>query len=188
MTTDTLRPPVGTGDHRLGAVAGSARVEITAFGDYECPYSRRLDRLVREELMEAHGSEVAYIFRHFPLGNIHPAAFDAAAAAEAAGAQGRFWEIHTLLYDHQRALARSDLVEHAKRLDLDVERFTRDLEDGAHAERVRADLRSGVGSGVRATPTAFLNGQRWEVQALDEIVRDVEQALRAPGGRWAGGG
>ena len=176
--TGTLRPPVSATDHRLGAAA-DARVVVTAFGDYECPYSRRLDRLVREELVDAHAGEVAYVFRHFPLEKIHLRALDAALAAEAAGAQGRFWDMHALLYDNQRDLDRSELAGFAERLNLDVKRFTRDLDERVYVDRVRGDLRSGVGSGVQSTPTAFLNGQRWELQRVDEIVLDVEHALRA---------
>jgi protein-disulfide isomerase len=149
-----LRPAVSEQDHRRGAPA--AEIVLTVFGDYECPNSGRLWRVIRE--LRASNDNVQDVFRHFPLTAVHPHAFAAAQAAEAAHDQGVFWPMHDRLFEHQDALEIADLSAHAEALGLDVERFDEDLAYDNFADAVRRDQRSGVSSGVVTTATLFLNG------------------------------
>jgi protein-disulfide isomerase len=122
------RPVDARRDHVRGPT--DAPLTLVEYGDFECPFCGRATGVVHE-LRERFGDELRYVFRHLPLGDVHPHAELAAEAAEAAGAQGRFWEMHDLLFQHQAELETEDLVGYAGRLGLDMERFTRDLEDGA---------------------------------------------------------
>jgi NhaA family Na+:H+ antiporter len=122
------------------------------------------------ELQDRLGDQIRYVFRNFPLRSIHPQAQIAAEAAEAAGEQGKYWEMHDYLFRHQYALDEQSLIGYAAELELDVERFRMDLEERAHKEQVQNDFRSGVRSGVNGTPTFFINGARydgpWDVESL----------------------
>jgi protein-disulfide isomerase len=172
-----LRPPVGERDHVLGPA--NAAVTLVEYGDYECPYCGAAHPVVREALRRS-GDAVRFAFRNFPLTQIHPYAERAAEAAEAAGAQGKFWEMHDLLYANQEHLDKSDLVAHARQIGLDVQQFTRDLDTGAFAERVREDFMSGVRSGVNGTPTFFVNGERYDGDAdLAGLLGAIERAVRS---------
>ena len=142
-------------DHVRGAEAGTLIVE---YGDYECPYSRQAFRAI-ERVERELGDRVSFAFRHFPLTEIHPHALAAARAAEAAGLQGRFWEMHSMLFHRQRALEDEDLRSYALELGLDAARFDADRSGDAVLERVKRDVRSGIASGeVRGTPTLFIDG------------------------------
>jgi protein-disulfide isomerase len=134
------------------------RPAIIEYGDYECPYSRRAYReIVRVE--RELGDGIRFAFRHFPLTEIHPHAPAAAAAAEAAALQGRFWDMHNLLFLRQSALESADLWQRAAQLELDVEQFDRDRAGTAVLQRVARDVESGRASGeVRGTPTLFIDG------------------------------
>jgi NhaA family Na+:H+ antiporter len=170
-----LTPPVGEGDHVLGPA--DAPVTLVEYGDYQCPHCRQVAPIV-EELRERFGPRVRYVYRHFPLTPIHREAQRAAEAAEAAGAQGRFWEMHELLFERQDALDEAHLVEYAAELDLDVERFRRDLAEGIYAERVRNDFRSARRSGAEGTPTLFLNGVRYDGPwDIDSLRAEIEKPL-----------
>jgi protein-disulfide isomerase len=149
-----LHPSVSADDHVRGDAASG--VVLTVFGDYECPVSARLWRVLRE--MRANEAFLE-VFRHFPLTGVHPHALAAAQAAEAAGDQGRFWPMHDRLFEHQESLDVADLAAHATTLGLDVERFDEDLAYGSFADTVRAHQRSGISSGVVTTPAVFVNGQ-----------------------------
>jgi protein-disulfide isomerase len=120
------------------------------------------------------GRGICLAYRHFPLTRLHPHAHLAAQAAEAAGAQGKFWEMHDTLFEHQRALEERHLVAYAAALGLDVERFTEELATGVYVPRIREDFMSGVRSGVNGTPTFFINGRRhegsYDLQALLEAI------------------
>jgi protein-disulfide isomerase len=155
----TLTLPVGERDHAQGAA--SAPVTLVEYGDYECPHCGRAYPIVKE-IQQALGRRLRFVFRNFPLKESHPHAERAAEAAEAAGAQGKFWEMHDRLFERQFALEDSSLVEYAGDLGLDVGRFGGELEQGAYAPRVREDFRSGVSSGVNGTPTFFIAGQRYD--------------------------
>jgi protein-disulfide isomerase len=138
-----------------------APLTILEYADFECPFcGRAFHELKRLELTA--GDQVRLIFRHFPLTQMHPDAQLAAEAAEAAGGQGRFWEMHDLLFLNQQNLEPPALVGYASELDLDVARFTSDLEEHRYLPRVRRSFMEGVRSGVNGTPTFFVNGERWD--------------------------
>ena len=142
-------------DHVRGSPAGRLIVE---YGDYECPYSRQAFRAI-ERVEQELGGNLRFAFRHFPLTGIHPHALTAAQAAEAAALQGRFWDMHQLLYHRQKALEDRDLLGYAAQLGLDVAAFERDRAGTAVAERIRRDVDSGMASGkVLGTPTLFIDG------------------------------
>jgi protein-disulfide isomerase len=142
-------------DHVRGSRAGRLIIE---YGDYECPYSRQAFRAI-QQVEQQLGGNVRFAFRHFPLTQIHPHALAAAAAAEAAARQGRFWDMHELLFRRQKELAESDLVRYAAQLGLDVALFDTDRAGEAVLERIRRDVASGLASGqVLGTPTLFIDG------------------------------
>ena len=142
-------------DHVRGAPGGRLIIE---YGDYECPYSRQAFRAI-EQVQRQLGGAVRFAFRHFPLTGIHPHALAAAAAAEAAAVQGRFWDLHELLFHRQKALHDADLRGYAARLGLDAAVFDRDRASTAVAGRIRRDVDSGLASGqVLGTPTLFIDG------------------------------
>ena len=140
-------------DHVRGPSAGHLVLE---YGDYECPYSRQAFRAIERVEGEL---PVRFAFRHFPLTGIHPHALASAAAAEAAGQQGRFWEMHELLFHRQKALDDDDLRRYAADLELDVALFDADRASAGVLERIGRDVESGITSGeVRGTPTLFIDG------------------------------
>jgi protein-disulfide isomerase len=168
--TGQLTPPVAERDH----VRGPAKAPLTLveYGDYECPYCGKAYSVV-EEVLQQLGSRVRFAFRHCPLATVHPHAQNAAEAAEAAGAQGKFWEMHTTLFENQEDLEEEALLQYAAELGLDPVRFANELARHTHAARVREDFLSGVHSGVNGTPTFFINGVRHEGGL------DVESLLEA---------
>jgi protein-disulfide isomerase len=171
-----LAVPVGKRDHVRGPA--SAEVTLVEYGDFECPYTRMARPGVRR-LRRDFGDRLLFAFRAFPLTRIHPHAQAAAEAAEAAAAQGRYWEMHDLLFDNQWHLEDEDLRRYAGRLGLDLERFDRELTEHAHAHRVHEDVTSGLMSGVRGTPTFFVNGLRHDgPYDLAALRAAVEQAAR----------
>jgi len=150
-----------------------APVTLVEYGDFECPYCGRAEPILRELLSER-GAEIRFVFRHLPLSDVHDHAQLAAEAAEAAGAQGRFWEMHDLLFDHQEALTARDLLGYANELGLDMDRFHDDLKRHEYGPRVARDVESAELSGVAGTPTFFINGQRhhgaYDIQTLKKAV------------------
>ncbi len=169
-----LSVPVGERDHVQGPA--DAPVTLVEYGDYECPYTGRAYPIVKE-VQRTLGDQLRFVFRNFPLTEIHPHAELAAEAAEAAGAQGKFWEMHDLLFEHQRALDASHLPGYGSQLGLDLARFERDLAGHAYAPRVREDLVSGARSGVEGTPTFYINGRRHDgghdAETLVRALRDA---------------
>jgi protein-disulfide isomerase len=142
-------------DHVRGAAAGRLIIE---YGDYECPYSRQAFHAI-EQVERQLGGNVRFAFRHFPLTGIHPHALAAAAAAEAAARQGRFWDMHELLFRRQKAPDDGDLREYAAQLGLDVVAFEHDRSSKAVLERIQRDVDSGLATGqVLGTPTLFIDG------------------------------
>lgn len=152
-----LTLPVGPRDHVRGPA--TAPLTLLEYGDYECPYCGAAHPVLNE-VQRIMGPELMFAYRHFPLTRIHLHAYQAAEAAEAAGAQGRFWEMHDLLYANQHRLTAPDLLAYAKALGLDLERFAADISEDRHAPKLREDFLSGVRSGVNGTPTLFINGVR----------------------------
>jgi protein-disulfide isomerase len=130
--------------------------------------------MVVKALIRDMGDQLLFVFRHFPLGQIHPYAQRAAEAAEAAGAQGAFWQMHDLLYEFQARLTDTVVFELAHQLGLDVDRFARELGEGRYTNRVREHMLSGIWSGVNGTPTFFVNGRRhdgpWDLPHLSTAV------------------
>ena len=152
----TLSPPVDPArDHVRGSI--DAPATLVEYGDFQCPYCGDAYPVVGE-LLERFGDHLRFVFRHMALSDLHPRARAAALAAEAAGAQDRFWEMHDRLFTHQLELGDAELRGHAQALGLDLERFARELREGVHAARIDEDYRSGVRSGIPSTPRFFLNG------------------------------
>ena len=146
---------------------------LVEYGDYECPDCGRLFWIIRD-LQAEFGDRLRVVYRHYPLSGIHPHAQEAAEAAEASGVQGRFWEMHDLLFQNQGALDRKHLVAYAETLSLDTERFRSELKSKIYDQRVRDDFRRGVQNGVYRTPGLFLNGVRhdgvWDRETLLELL------------------
>jgi protein-disulfide isomerase len=151
--------PIRPSDHVHGSE--DAADTLVEYGDYECPDCGRLFAILRD-LQKDSASQLRIVFRHYPRSGIHRHAQQASEAAEAAGAQGKFWEMHTLLFERQQALQTKDLIRYAEELELDVERFRRELKSETYSERVRADFLAGVQNGVYGTPSLFLNGVRYD--------------------------
>jgi protein-disulfide isomerase len=155
----TLSVAVGKSDHAQGPQ--SASVTLVEYGDYQCPYCADVHSMIRA-IAEKMGATLRFVFRHMPLNEMHPYAQYAAEAAEAAGAQGRFWDMHDALLDRQSDLG-SDLVHQlALKLSLDIPRFEADLDARRYRHRVKRDFMGGMRSGVAATPTFFINGERYD--------------------------
>jgi protein-disulfide isomerase len=169
-----LSLPVGERDHVEGPA--TAPVTLVEYGDYECPYCRATVPIVRG-LRQILGDQLRYVYRHFPLAGAHPRAQQAAEVAEAAGAQGKFWEMHARLFEQQSALADEDLLRYGADLGLDAAQFQRDLTEHRHAARVREDYQSGLASGVGGTPTFYLDGVRYDrLVGLQQLLVAIRQA------------
>jgi protein-disulfide isomerase len=154
----TLRRAVDAHDWAKGPA--DAPVTLLEYGDFECPFCGQAFWELKR-LEQSVGDQVRFVFRHFPLAEVHPHARLAAEAAEAAGAQGKFWEMHDALFTNQRALELPDLLTYADDIGLDRARFIRDLQEHRFLPKVRRDFMEGVRSGVNGTPSFFINGQRW---------------------------
>lgn len=169
-----LTLPVGERDHAQGPE--NAPVTLVEYGDYECPYCGDAYVVVKQ-LQEQMGGKLRFVFRNFPLTQMHPHAAHAAESAEIAGAQGKFWEMHDALYEHQKALDDRRLTQYAQSLGLDAQKFEQELAAGAQTERVREDFLSGVRSGVNGTPTFFINGLRYEGDFdADSLLTTLQEA------------
>jgi protein-disulfide isomerase len=164
-------------DHVRGD--GDAPVELVEYGDYECPYCGLAHPIV-QELERSIGQLFKFAFRHFPLGQIHPHARNAAAAAEAAALQGRYWEMHDILFDNQQHLTDRDLLAYAQAVGLEIRQFVADVNSVEVSQKVRDDFMSGVRSGVNGTPTFFINGQRhdgsYQLEALASAIHRAAQS------------
>jgi protein-disulfide isomerase len=178
-TAGRLILPVSDRDHLLGSE--NASVTLLEYGDYECPYCRQAYPVVND-LMDMFGDNLLVAYRHFPLATVHPHAQQAAEAAEAAGAQDRFWEMHDHLYENQDALDQESLIDYAEELSLDMEQFETDLAEHRHAARIQEDVTSGIRSGVNGTPTFFINGVRYDgsfdLESLASAITDAAEAVR----------
>jgi protein-disulfide isomerase len=160
-------------DHLRGGRPPAA-VVLVEYGDYECPYSRAAYRSI-QQIERRMGDGLCFVFRHFPLREIHPHAQLAAEAAEAGAAAGRFWKMHELLFHRQSALEPEDLRRYAQELELDPEEFDEALADGRHRPRIDEDVASGLRSGVAGTPTLFIGGARY---GGSYMPAELERALR----------
>jgi protein-disulfide isomerase len=151
--------PMRDRDHIQGPI--DAPMALVEYGDYECPYCGEAHPIVKA-IQKGLGNRLCFAFRNFPLTNMHPYAEHAAEAAEAAGVQGHFWEMHDLLFENQDALGDESLAQYASTLGLDAQRLTGEVMSGAHAARVREDFRSGARLGVNGTPSFFINGMLYD--------------------------
>jgi len=161
-----LAVPVGGTDHVTGAAHAVATV--VEYGDFECPNCRQAHPAVKL-LLERFSGRLRFVYRHFPLEDVHPHALGAAQAAECAGGQEKFWEMYDLLFANQAHLKPKDLEGYAARLSLDMARYSAEMDDEVYLQRVREQVQGGLDSGVRATPTFFINGR----------IQDVSFGLRA---------
>jgi protein-disulfide isomerase len=161
-------------DHIQGPA--DAQATLVEYGDYECPYCGAAYPIVKE-VQDRMGDSLRFIFRNFPISTSHPHAEQAAEAAEAGAAQGRFWEMHDLLFENQKRLRDKDLRGYAEQLGLDVERFESELAEHIYAPRVREDFMGGVRSGVNGTPTFYVNGARHDDSyELETLLAALERA------------
>ena len=164
-------------DHMLGSE--HAAVTVVEYGDFECPNCKQAAPAAKM-LLERFVGRVRIVYRHFPLEEVHLHALVAALAAEASAGQGKFWPMHDLLFDNQRRLKPSQIRGYAERLELDIARYDADIKDTLYLQRVREDIEGGNLSGVRATPTFFVNGKLQDISyGLQALVQGVEGALRS---------
>jgi protein-disulfide isomerase len=170
---------VADDDHVEGPA--EAPVTLVEYGDFECPYCRKAFPIVKE-IQRRMGRRLRFVFRNFPLTQIHEHAQHAAEVAEAAAAQGRFWQMHDRLFERQFALEDDNLIEYAVDLGLDGERVARELGSHTYKAQVRDDFMSGVRSGVNGTPTFFINGARhdndWDEATLLAALEEAASAKR----------
>jgi protein-disulfide isomerase len=170
-----LAIPLDSSDHILGPE--TAQVVVVEYGDFECPSCRQAYPAVKQ-LLQHFGSRVRFAFRHFPLTEVHPHALLAAEAAEAAGAQRKFWPMHDTLFEHQLHLKEKDLRRYAETLELDLERFDYELRDQVYRQRVNEHMEGARQSGVRATPTFFVDGVIVDVSfGLQHLFEAVQARL-----------
>jgi NhaA family Na+:H+ antiporter len=176
-----MRPVEATRDHVRGGPPGPGVTELVLYGDYLCPYCRRLRHVLRA-LREKLGARMAYVFRHFPNEHAHPGATFASRAAEAAGLQGRFWEMHDSLYAREPPLGRDEVLAIVRTLDLDEEKFAADLEREDIGARIEEDLADGQRAGAVGTPTVFIDGVRyggaWDYFSMLEACPDALTTFR----------
>jgi protein-disulfide isomerase len=169
-----LTPPVNSRDHTFGEPG--APIELVEYGDYECPYCGRAYP-VAKDIQQQLGKDMQFVFRNFPLSNIHPHAFSAAVATEAAGLQGKFWEMHDIIFENQKTLEAEDIFLFARRLGLDAERFKNDIQQKSLIDKVEGDFETGIRSGVNRTPTFFINGEKfngeWSEGRLLQYLKTV---------------
>jgi protein-disulfide isomerase len=167
--------PVTERDHIQGSL--DAPVTLLEYGDYECPHCTAA-YLVVKTIQEGLGDELRFAYRHFPLIRIHPHAEPAAEAAEAAGARGRFWEMHAMLYENSPNLSGPELLSYAEQIGLEADRFVSELRAHRYIPRIQADMESGLRSGVKGTPTFFINGIRhrggYDLQSLLQALRAAQ--------------
>jgi protein-disulfide isomerase len=176
MNAPASVPPLADSDHVLGH--RGARVTIIEYGDFECPNCKQAESMVKR-LLERHSDDICLAFRHFPLVGVHAYAMLAAQAVEVAADQGRFWEMHDLLFEHQDLLDLPHLRSFATKVGLDPEEFATELDSGRYLDRVDSQVSGATLCGVRATPTFFVNGELLDVSfGLGRLYERVEALLR----------
>jgi len=177
-----LTVPVSAGDHVQGS--NDAQVTLVEYGDYECPYCGEAHPIVKR-LQRKMGGDLRFVFRNFPLTEIHPHALAAAQAAEAAAQQSRFWEMHDMVYANQDTLEDRDLIAFARKLKLDSERFRRDLSSNEVTTKLQEDFSSGIRSGVNGTPTFYINGIRHDGSyEYEDLLAALQEQLEPTHAEW----
>ena len=175
-----LSIPVSAQDHSAGPA--NAPVTLVEYGDYQCPYCGEAYPVLKA-MQQAMGNKLRFVFRNFPISEIHPHALHAAQFAEAAAAIGKFWVAHDMLYEHQEALDDRDLVAYGSIIGLDAAKL-REAFDGRFDEKIEADFMGGVHSGVNGTPSLFINGLRYDGERdVDSLVAALEHAANAKSAR-----
>jgi len=167
-------PPLSDRDHIRGSLC--ATIILMKYGDYQCPQSCQA-HLTIKAMQQRLGEQLCFVFRHFPQAQ-YPQSLKAAESAEAAGAQGKFWEMHDLLFEHQQLLGDAELVQYADQVGLDVSRFLRELAEHIHAQRVQEDIHSGQSNGVVETPTLFINVRYQGSQNLEMLLITLLETSR----------
>ena len=170
-----LKVPVSSQDHIQGP--DSAPVTLVEYGDYECPHCGHAYPMVKR-LQQQFGDSLRFVFRNFPLTQIHPMAEPAAEAAEFAATHGKFWEMHDGIFEHQSRLSPDLLLKLAAKNGLDASALTEALENSTYEERVKQDFAGGVRSGVNGTPTFFVNGIRQDFPDFETLSQAIEDARR----------
>jgi protein-disulfide isomerase len=171
-----LTPSVNSADHIFGNPI--APLELVEYGDYECPYCGRAYPIVKD-IQQQLGSNIKLVFRHFPLSKIHPHAFSAAVAAEAAGLQGKFWEMHDIIFENQKTLDAEHILLFAGKLGLDLDRFKNDIQQEGLIDKVEKDFESGIRSGTNRTPTFFINEIKFDGEWTDNLLLQYLKSILA---------
>lgn len=174
----SLTIPVNEQDHVLGRP--DAPVTVVYYGDYESPDCRKIHQAI-EKVIRPLFAKVRLVYRHFPVVNVHPYALRAAEAAEAAAAQGKFWEMHTLLYLNTDSLKDSALHKYAMQTGLDLERFDSEMARSVYVRRILKERDLGVTNGISGAPTFFVNDRLWSMRGLDlvDAVKDLAERSAA---------
>jgi protein-disulfide isomerase len=165
--SNQLKPPFSEKDHFQGDL--HAPLELVEYGDYQCPHCAHAYPIIKS-IQSGMGKELKFVFRNFPLNEAHPQAFVAAIAAEAAGLQNAYWQMHDLIFEKQSQLVKLPFDLFATTLGLDAGKFVKDLEDPALSAKVEADFASGLRSGVNGTPSFFINGRRYDGSWEEEYL------------------
>ena len=170
----SIKPAVSTTDHTQGKI--DADIVIVEYGDYQCPYCGAAYPVLKE-IMNKYGKQIQFVFRNFPLSEMHQYARSAAIGAEAAALQGKFWEMHNAIYENQQYLNEELLLELAEKLELNSQQFNTDIKKPEVAAKIDSDFESGILSGVNGTPSLFVNGTKFNggpedlLQLMSEIVK-----------------
>lgn len=171
-----LKVDIGKRDYIKGDI--DAPVKLVEYGDFECPSCGEAYPICKR-IQEDLGENFCFVFRYFPLKELHEHALAAAYAAEAAGKQKKFWDMHDMLFEHQDALENEDLMEYARVLDLDMGKFIKDMKSVETAKRVEEDFMNGVRSGVNGTPTFYINGIRYDGSYdYDTLIKELAKEVR----------
>ncbi|MDH5033416.1 MULTISPECIES: DsbA family protein [Chryseobacterium] len=167
----SLKPSVSTADHTQGS--SDASLVIVEYGDYQCPYCGAAYPVLKE-LLKEFGDQIRFVFRNFPLSEMHQYARTAALAAEAAALQGKFWEMHDAIYENQEYLNADLPLKLAEKLGLNIPQFKADIHKKELVEKIDTDFESGIVSGVNGTPSFFINGNKFNGGAEDlfQLVRE----------------
>ncbi len=172
-----LKNAVSSNDHIQGD--RNAPIELVEYGDYQCPYCGQAYPIIKAIQQKLKG-DLKFVFRNFPLTDVHPDAFDAALAAEAAALQNKFWQMHDTIYENQDSLDSESLISYTKEIGLDVQRFKDDMKNNSLSAKIENDFEGGVRSGVNGTPSFYINGAKYEGAWDDEraFLQDLKSLLK----------
>jgi protein-disulfide isomerase len=174
-----LKPAVNSKDHIQGE--NTAPLELVEYGDYQCPHCGHAYPIIKN-LQRSLGADLKFVFRNFPLAEMHPDAFNAAVAAEAAGLQQKYWDMHDIIFENQQELNLESLFLYAKTIGLDAVRFKNDIQKNELSTKVEEDFESGIRSGVNGTPSFFINGKKyngdWEEDAFHQYLKSQLKKIK----------